>query len=141
MQRGVAAGLEFLGSVASPSDPMPLLTPDLQPAPDGAFILTHNRKPQSTQQINFVISLRCPSTYAVLATLDSPLRIPLPTYVTIRGQPFNQMVNINLIPHNHSLLGRQYSQLLTDPNIIHLNPQATPLSRHPSKGLQGRRSD
>ena len=55
----------------------------LQSAPDDSFIISHNRKPSSSQNTNFVISLPDPATFAVLATLDSPIQLHLDTHITI----------------------------------------------------------
>jgi len=45
----------------------------LKSAPDGSFIISQNRKPSSSQNTNFVISLPDPEAYALLATLDLPI--------------------------------------------------------------------
>ena len=60
-------------------------TPTLQPTPYGAYITSHVRKDNSTQHTNFVISLTNPQAYAMLATLDTPVKIIIPTTITIAG--------------------------------------------------------
>ena len=40
-----------------------------------------------------------------------------------------------------SILGRNYQQLLTDPEITAINPQTLPLRYNPAKGLKGKRKD
>ena len=58
-------------------------TPTLLPTPDGAYIISHVRKDNSSQHTNFVISLANPQAYAMLATIDTPIKIRLPTTITI----------------------------------------------------------
>jgi hypothetical protein len=58
----------------------------MQSAPDGSFIISQNRKPSSSQNTNFGISLLDPVAYALFAMLDSPIQLHLNTHITIRGQ-------------------------------------------------------
>ena len=60
-------------------------TPALLPTPDGAYTISHLRKDTSTQLTNFVICLAHPQGYAMLATVDTPITIRLPTTITIAG--------------------------------------------------------
>ncbi len=60
--------------------------PALQSAPDGSFIISQIRKPSSSHNTNFVISLPDPATYALLVTLDAPIQLHLDIHVTIHGE-------------------------------------------------------
>ena len=115
--------------------------PALQAAPDGAYILSHNRKAQSNQLTNFIISLPGSAAYALLFTLDSFIKIPLPTRITVRGQPHTQTVNLNIAPQMHIILERNYRQLQTDPEITALNPHShyyySYWLQHPGNGVLG----
>ena len=59
---------------------------NLKQAPDGYCIFSHPKKDTSTQNTNFVVSLSDPSTYEMLATLADPMKAPLSTNTTTRGQ-------------------------------------------------------
>jgi hypothetical protein len=59
--------------------------PTLLPTPDGAYIISHLRKDTSSQLTSFAISLAHPQAYAMLATIDTPIKIRLPTTITIAG--------------------------------------------------------
>jgi hypothetical protein len=60
---------------------------------------------------NFVISLANPKAYAMLATIDTPIKIRLPTTITIAGSHHQQIAHIQLNPYNRSILGRAYAGL------------------------------
>ncbi len=70
--------------------------------------------------------------------MDTTIKIPLSTLVTIRGQPHHQLVDIHITPHTRNLLGRNYHQLLTDPNISALDSLTPPLRYNPARGLHGK---
>ena len=89
--------------------------PTLIPTSDGSYILSHLRKDTSTQLTNFVISMENPHTYAMIATMDTPIKIKLPTTITIDGSHNQQIVHIQLNPHNRSVLGRAYISLFRTP--------------------------
>jgi len=141
LQKGLTQGVEILGSVGGLTEAFAHALPALQAAPDGAYIMSHNRKILSNQLTNFIISLPDPAAYAILTTLDSFIKILLPTLITVRGQPHPHMVNINITPHMRIILGPDYQQLLTNLKITTLNPQTTPLRYITAKGLQGKRKD
>ncbi len=71
----------------------------------------------------------------MLATLIDPIKIPLPTHTTTRGQTRQQITTLNLPPHTRSIQRRTYSHLLTDPDIIQLNTNLTPLRYNQTKGF------
>ena len=113
----------------------------LKRALDGAFILAHQKRDTSTQATNYIISVADPTAYAMLATLTDPTKVTLPTSTIFRGQIRHQIATLNLTAHNRSILGREYAQLLTDPDITHLNNNLPLLQYNQTKGLIGRPSD
>jgi len=58
----------------------------IRAAPDGAYILSHAKKVNSTQNTNFVVSIEDPAAYAILATQNDPMKTTLDTNTTSRGQ-------------------------------------------------------
>jgi len=71
----------------------------------------------------------------MLATLADPIKVPLPTSTTTRGQIRQQITTLKLIAHTRRIPGRTYAQLLTDPDITHLNTNLPPLQYNQTKGL------
>jgi hypothetical protein len=100
--------------------------PTLKQAPDGAYLLIHSKKDTSTQNTNFVITLAEPTAYAMLATLTDPIKTPLPTNTTTRGQTRQQNTTLNS-PHTQeaSSAGRTRS---SSPTLT--SPSSTPTSHH-----------
>ena len=127
--------MEYLCLVGGLTTAFDQALPALQAIADGVYIMSHNRKAQSNQLTNFIIPLPSPTAYTLVSTLESFIKIPLPTLITVRGQPHPQTVNMNIISHMRSILGRNYQQLLTDLEIAVLNPQTTPLGYNLAKGL------
>jgi len=115
-------------------------SPTLLHTPDGAYIISHLRKDTSSQLTNFVISLAHPQAYAMLATIETPIKKRLPTTITIAGCHHQQIVHIQLNPHNRSILGRAYLGLFQNLLTQTMNPTITIPTVHPTKGLIGRRS-
>ena len=139
LTKGIEMAKSFLSSLTiSPEDLK--ASPPLLPTPDGAYIISHLRKDTSSQLTSFVISLAQPQAYAMLATLDSPIKIRLPTTITIAGSHHQQIVHIQVNPHNRSILGRAYLGLFQNPLTQTLNPEVPMPIPHPTKGLTGRRS-
>ena len=87
LTQGIEMATAFLASLIGAVDPHNT-TPTLHPTPDGAYIISHIRKDNSTQLTNFVISLAHPQAYAMLATIDTPIKIRLPTTITIAGSQY-----------------------------------------------------
>jgi hypothetical protein len=110
---------------------------NLKQAPDGSFILTHQKKDTSTQATNNIISLADPTTYAMMATLTGPTKVTLPHQHHHQSQVRHQIATLNLTAHTRSVLGRTYAQLLADPDITQLNNSLTPLQYNQTKGLIG----
>jgi hypothetical protein len=73
----------FLSSLTASTPDYLNTPPTLQPTLDGAYIISHVRTDNSTQLINFVISRAHPQAYAMLATIDTPIKIRIPTTITI----------------------------------------------------------
>jgi hypothetical protein len=57
-----------------------------------------------------------PYSYAMLATLEGPIRIQLHTLITIRGTNHSQVIHLNINPHTRNILGRTYHQLFLTPH-------------------------
>ncbi len=71
--------------------------------------------------------------YAMMATQTDPIKISLSTATT--RQIRWQITPVNITAHARSVLGRNYGQLLTNPDITQLNPTTTPLRFNQAKGL------
>ncbi len=63
------------------------------------------------------------------------------TATTTKGQTRWQLTPINITANTKSVLGRNYGQLLTNPDSTQLNPTTTPLRFNQAKGLTGRSSE
>ncbi len=96
--------------------------PTLIPTPDGSYIISHLRKDTSSQLTNFFIYMADPHTYAMITTMDTPVKIRLPTTITIAGSHHQQIVHIQLNPHNHIILDMAYTSLFQNPLTQHMNP-------------------
>ena len=116
-------------------------TPTLISAPDSSHIISLLRKYSSSQLTNYVISMANYYSYAMLATLDILVKIGLPTTITIAGSHHQQIVHIQLNPHNKSILGRAYTNLFQNPLAQTMNSTVSIPQVHPTKSLTGRRSD
>jgi hypothetical protein len=75
----------------------------------------------------------------MLATIATPIKIRIPTTITIVGSHHQEIIHIKLNPHNKSILGRAYLGLFQNPHTQSLHP-ATMSAVHPTKGLMGRMS-
>jgi hypothetical protein len=73
----------FLTSLTAATPDFLGTPPTLQPTPDGVYIISHVRKDNSSQLINFVISMAHPQEYAMLATIDTPIKVRISTTITI----------------------------------------------------------
>ena len=141
LQQAKAATEAFLSSIRELNKDHTQAPILLKRAPDGSFILAHQKRDTSTQATNYTISMADPTAYAMLATLTDPMKVTLPTNTIFRGQIRHQIATLNLTAHTRSLLGRTYAQLLTDPDITHLNNNLPLLQYNQTKGLIGRPSD
>jgi hypothetical protein len=110
-------------------------TPALLPTPDGAYIISHLRKDTSSKLTNFGISLAHPQAYAILATIDTPIKIRIPTTITIAGSHHQQLIHIQLNPHSRSILGRAYAGLFQSFLTQTMNPTIPIPKVYQTKGL------
>ena len=85
-----------------------LATNTLLITPDGSHIIPHQKRNTTANNTHYTISMEDPHSYAMLATLDGPIRIQLNTLITIRGTNHSQIIHIQLTPHTRSILGRSY---------------------------------
>jgi hypothetical protein len=74
----------------------------------------------------------------MMATIDTPIKIRLPTTITIACSHHQQIVHIQLNPYNRSILGRAYLGLFQTPLTQTMNPTITMPTVHSTKGLTGR---
>jgi hypothetical protein len=91
---GIAMATAYLSSTNAITAKHNHAPSTLIPTLDGSYILSHVRKDTSTQLTNFVISMENPHTYAMIATMDTPIKIKLPTTITIVGYHYQQIVHI-----------------------------------------------
>ena len=115
-------------------------SPTVLSTPDGAYIISQVRKDNSSQLTSFVISLAHPQADAMMATIDTPIKIWIPTTITIVGSHHQQIVHIQLNPHNRRILGRAYLGLFQNLNTQSVHPTITIPTLHQTKGLTGLRS-
>ena len=138
LQQALHTSVAFLSSIRELQTAHTHATFNFRAAPDGAYIISHAKKDNSSQHTNFVISIEDPVAYAMLATHNDPIITSLNTTTTSREQIRQHISTINIIAHTRSVLGCTYWQLLTNPDITHLNANTTPLSYNQTKGLTGR---
>ena len=71
----------------------------------------------------------------MMATMDTPVKIRLPTTITIASPHHQQIVHIQLNPHNRSILGRAYANIFQNSLTQTMN-LTVPIPRvHQTKGL------
>ncbi len=63
-------------------------------------------------------------SYAMLATIDIPVRIRLPTTIIIACSHHQQIVHIQFNSQNKSILGRAYTNLFQNPLTRTMNPRS-----------------
>ena len=141
LQQAKATTEAFLSSIRELKSHHTQATTLLKRARDGSFILAHQKRDTSTQATNYIISMDDPTVHAMLATQTDPTKVTLPTSTIFRGQTRHQIATLNLTAHTKSILGRTYAQLLTDPDITHLNNSLPLLQYNQTKGLTGKPSD
>ncbi len=122
LTHGMEMAVSYLASLTVITPDYLSTSPTLQPTPDGAYIISHVRKDTSSQLTNFVISLAHPQSYAMMATIDTPIKIRIPTTITIAGSHHQQIVHIQLNLHNTSIIGKAYSGLFQNPHTQTLHP-------------------
>jgi len=119
---GIEMAISYLTSTNIITPKHLTANPTILLTPDGSYIISHLRKDTSSQMVNFVISLANPQTYAMLATIDTPINIILPTTIPIAGSHHQQIVNMQLNPHNRSILCRAYASLYQNSLTKTMNP-------------------
>ena len=77
----------------------------------------------------------------MIATMDPPIKITLLTTITIVGSHHQQIVHIQLNPHNRSVLGRAYTSIFQNPLTQNMNPTVPIPKVHQTKGLTCRRTE
>jgi len=77
----------------------------------------------------------------MLATIDTPIKIRLPTTITIAGSHHQHIAHDQLNPHNRSILGREYTGLFQNPLIHSMDPTFPIPKVYQTKGLTSRRSE
>jgi hypothetical protein len=116
LTQGMEMAFSFLASLTVVTPDYLSISPTLLPTSDGAYIISHVRKDNSSQLTNFVISLAHPQAYAMMATIDTPIKIRIPTTITITGSHHQQIGHMQMNPHNISILGRAYLGLFQNPH-------------------------
>jgi hypothetical protein len=71
--------------------------------------------------------------------MDTPITIRLPTTIIIAGSHHQQIVHIQLNPHNRNILGRAYAGLIQNSLTQSMNPSVPIPKIHLAKGLTGRK--
>jgi hypothetical protein len=66
---GLTASKAFLTTIQRIDDNFSLATTTLQPAPDGSYIIPHQKRSSTINTTQLVVSLADPFAYAMLATL------------------------------------------------------------------------
>jgi hypothetical protein len=140
LTQGMEMAISFLASLTVGTPDYLITTPILQPTSDGAYIISHVRKDNSSQLPNFVIFLAHPRAYAMLATVETPIKIRIPTTITIAGSQHQQIIHIQLNPHNISILDRAFLGLFQIPHTQSLQPTIIMPTVHQTKGVSGCRS-
>ncbi len=75
----------------------------------------------------------------MISTMDTPVKVRLPTTITIAGSHHQQIVHIQLNPHNRNIMGRAYASLFQNPLTQSMNPSVPIPKVHQIKGLTGRK--
>ena len=123
--RGLDASRSFLANSQKLEDIYFLSSTQLKPALDGAYIIPHQKRKSPTNNTHYIISLEDPYSYAMLVTLEGPIRIQLHTLINIRGTNYAQIVHLHINPHTRSILGRTYHHLVLTPGTQELAPHIT----------------
>ena len=87
LQHALLCGLDvsrtFLANIEQLDDIVSLASTQLKPAPDSAYIIPHKKRNSPTTNTHYIISLEDPHSYAMLATLEGPIRVQLHTLINI----------------------------------------------------------
>ena len=85
LTKGLEMTISYFTSICVITPEYLTTTPTILTTYDGAYIISHLRKDTSSQPTSFVISQATPQPYDMLATIDTPIKIRLPTTITIAG--------------------------------------------------------
>jgi hypothetical protein len=138
---GLDASRSCVANIQKLEDIYYLSSTRLKPAPDGAYIIPHQKRNSPTNNKRYIISLEDPQSCVMLATLEGPIRIQLHTLINIRGTNHAQIVHLQINPHTRNILGRTYHHIFLTPDTQELAPHITPPSYKPIKGITGRWAD
>jgi ribonuclease BN (tRNA processing enzyme) len=136
---GIVTAISYLSSTNNITSEYTTTPSTLIPTPDCSIIISHLHKDTSSQLTNFVISMANSHTYAIISTMDIPIKIRLPTTIIIAGSHHQQIVHIQLNPHNRNIMGRAYAALFQNPLTQSMNPSIPIPKVHQTKGLTGRK--
>jgi len=101
---GIAMVTSYLLSTNNITTGYVTTPPTFIPTPYGSHIISHLCKEISTQLTNFVIYMASHHTYAMITTMDTAMKMRLPTPITIACFHHRQIVHIQLNPHNPNIL-------------------------------------
>jgi hypothetical protein len=76
----------------------------------------------------------------MMAIIDTPVQDRIPTTITIAGSHHQQIIHIQLNPHDKSILGKAYLGLFQNPLTQSMHPTVTIPTVHQTKGLADRRT-
>jgi hypothetical protein len=77
----------------------------------------------------------------MITTMDTPVNIRLPTTITIAGSRRQQIVHIQLNPHNRNIMDRAYTCLFQTPLTQNMNSTVPIPKVHYTKRLTNRRTE
>jgi hypothetical protein len=103
LTEGLKMATTFLDSTHTNTREYATTPPTLIAALDGSHILSHIRKDSSSQITNYVIFMANYNSYAMLATTDTPVKIRLPTSITIAGSHHQKSSTYNSTPITQAL--------------------------------------
>ena len=112
----------------------------LKPVLEGSHIITHQKKHNSPIFTNYTISMDDEHAYALLATLDGPIRKQLLTFIGFGGSAHSQIVHIQLNPRTRSVLGRTHHDLFVALGTQDLATHITMPKYNIEKGITGRKA-
>ena len=77
LKQALQAAVSFVTSIQELQAAHSHSTILLRAGSDGAYILSHAKKDNSTHNTNFVVSVKDPAAYAMLATQNDPIKTTL----------------------------------------------------------------
>ncbi len=131
----------FLTNIHQNNENFATSTIHLKPAPDGSYIRPPKKRNSTNNNTFYIISMDDEYAYAMLATLESPIRTQLYILIAIRGTNHSQIIHIQINPHTRSVLGRTYHQLYLTPGTQELAPHIPLPTFNHTKSIPGRRAD